>query len=367
MNRARVLIIADEKGSGGTNEVIKHLRIALYSQYDVFVDYINCHSYFSKRLPDKWNTLFRIFYLRNISSDKNFASYDLVISLQPSSHCIRHENHVVYFQHHLRQYYDLFWFTYNRKKGAKKKLLFALLTCVVRCADRLYLTPNLKNSQVIVNSDTVAKRLVKYNHISDFDIINPGCDLASNAHDNGYVSEVCKQIGMRNGRPLLLSFSRLDLDQKGIQTILDTASLMPTCSFIIAGPYHPTIEIISTEKYSNVNLLIKEFSNKEKQYLYKKCDVFLAPYINEDFGMAPLEANWFGKPVVYCTDSGEILNTQKHKFTGYMSKRDPHDMVKGIEYCISNKEMMRPLCIENASRFTWQNFEKSFRGYCSAR
>ena len=55
-------------------------------------------------------------------------------------------------------------------------MVFLLLTAVARLADRIYLTPNLKRASVIVNSQTVGKRLKKYNQISNFSVINPGCN-----------------------------------------------------------------------------------------------------------------------------------------------------------------------------------------------
>ena len=45
---------------------------------------------------------------------------------------------------------------------------------------------------------------------------------------------------------------------------------------------------------------------KKRNILFRKCDVFIAPYLDEDFGITPIEANAYGKPVIYCDDSGEI-------------------------------------------------------------
>ena len=102
---------------------------------------------------------------------------------------------------------------------------------------------------------------------------------------------------------------------------------------------------------------------KKRHILFRKCDVFIAPYLEEDFGITPIEANAYGKPVVYCDDSGEIVYTQKHKITGYMSRRIPKEIVEGIEYCIKNKDKMKDACIKNALNYTVEKFETSFRKY----
>jgi glycosyltransferase involved in cell wall biosynthesis len=357
----QVLILADERQKeGGNNEIIKHMISALYD-HKIQVKYIKSEEYLPSYLPRKWKDLFRIFYLARIST-ADFSGFDISITLQPDSHCIRHRNHIIYFQHHIKQYYDLFWQSFKQKKGIRKKIVYLLLTLIYRLADSIYLTPNLKRSRIIVNSQTVGTRLKKYNRISNFSIIHPGCNMveAISQAQSTTLSESHK----KNERFFILAFSRLNVIQKGIDVIIKTAQFMPDYDFVIAGPYDTTIETIDGLTLpSNVQLIVKEFSEQEKAELFSNCDVFLAPYIQEDFGITPLEANAYGKPVVYCDDSGEIVEIQKHKDTGFMCRRIPQEIAKGIEYCIKNREYMKTACIDNASKYTWNKFECFFRTY----
>jgi glycosyltransferase involved in cell wall biosynthesis len=357
----QVLILADERQKeGGNNEIIKHMISALYD-HKIQVKYIKSEEYLPSYLPRKWRDLFRIFYLARIST-ADFSGFDISITLQPDSHCIRHRNHIIYFQHHIKQYYDLFWQSFKQKKGIRKKIVYLLLTLIYRLADSIYLTPNLKRSRIIVNSQTVGTRLKKYNRISNFSIIHPGCNMveAISQAQSTTLSESHK----KNERFFILAFSRLNVIQKGIDVIIKTAQFMPDYDFVIAGPYDTTIETIDGPTLpSNVQLIVKEFSEQEKAELFSNCDVFLAPYIQEDFGITPLEANAYGKPVVYCDDSGEIVEIQKHKDTGFMCRRIPQEIAKGIEYCIKNREYMKSACIDNASKYTWNKFECFFRTY----
>jgi glycosyltransferase involved in cell wall biosynthesis len=357
----QVLILADERQKeGGNNEIIKHMISALYD-HKIQVKYIKSEEYLPSYLPRKWKDLFRIFYLARIST-ADFSGFDISITLQPDSHCIRHRNHIIYFQHHIKQYYDLFWQSFKQKKGIRKKIVYLLLTLIYRLADSIYLTPNLKRSRIIVNSQTVGTRLKKYNRISNFSIIHPGCNMveAISQAQSTTLSESHK----KNERFFILAFSRLNVIQKGIDVIIKTAQFMPDYDFVIAGPYDTTIETIDGPTLpSNVQLIVKEFSEQEKAELFSNCDVFLAPYIQEDFGITPLEANAYGKPVVYCDDSGEIVEIQKHKDTGFMCRRIPQEIAKGIEYCIKNREYMKTACIDNASKYTWNKFECFFRTY----
>jgi glycosyltransferase involved in cell wall biosynthesis len=146
--------------------------------------------------------------------------------------------------------------------------------------------------------------------------------------------------------------------------ILETAPLLPSYQFIIAGPSDPSIRGIDFQSLpANVQIIEKEFSDDEKADLFYNCHVFLAPYVEEDFGITPIEANAYGKPVVYCDDSGELVHTQKHMKTGFMCKRKPEDIAAGIEYCVRNASGMSPACVDNATKYSWSSFEKAFRKY----
>ena len=375
MPKLRIIILSDLKQKqGGTNEIIKSIINALdKNNHEIVVDYIDREKYLPKGLPKRWIDLFRIFYLHQISKDNYFNQFDIAITLHPDSHCINHTNHIIYFQHHIKQYYDLFWYSYRQRRIISKKMIFLLLAAINRIADKIYLTSSLKNARVIVNSQTVGERLKKYNKISNFEVINPGCQIPTDTtqtitdHKTDAIIDVVRQINKNdnnNKKLVILSFSRLNIQQKGIDIILNTASLMPSCQFIIAGPYDITLESIDKSSMpQNIHLIVKDFSDEEKATFFRKCDVFLAPYLEEDFGITPIEANAYGKPVVYCDDSGEIVRTQKHKTTGYMSRRNTKDLAKGIEFCLKNKEQMKNACINNALNYTGDKFANSFRKY----
>jgi glycosyltransferase involved in cell wall biosynthesis len=383
---------------GGNNEIINHMKKALLDNsalimkltstsisppptsliennevksLQVDIDYVMSSQYLPKFLPPKLKDLFRPIYLRNISLEsRKFATANLIITTQPNSHCIIHKHHLIYFQHHLKQYYDLFGQTYKQRKGLRKKLMFLILTALVRASDRLYLTPNLRKSYVVVNSKTVGNRLEKYNNFFSYQTINPGCrteQVARSEKSNQDLNLIRELADLRT--PILLSFSRLSVVQKGIDVIVQSASKLPEFTFVIAGPFDPSIETLksSTIIPSNVRIMAGGFSEAQKAALFDACDVFLAPYLEEDFGITPLEANGYGKPVVFCDDSGEIVRTQEHKQTGFMCNRNPESIASGIRYCIENKEKMEEACRENGKRFSWENFERSMIDYISTK
>ncbi len=89
-----IAIIADGKEQkGGTLEIIHHIKSALKDN-KISVEYVNEEKYLPKIFPLKWKNLFRFFYLRKISRI-DLSQYDIIITLQPDSHCARHRNHIV--------------------------------------------------------------------------------------------------------------------------------------------------------------------------------------------------------------------------------------------------------------------------------
>lgn len=182
-------------------------------------------------------------------------------------------------------------------------------------------------------------------------------------YPGGFIDLAAPRVGderlHRSNKKLAASFSRLEVVKKGLELILDTAPLLAEVDFLIAGNPHGDMRPLKANLPSNIRLVSKDnWLASEKLQLYRECDVFLAPYVHEDFGITPIEANSFGKPVVYCEDGGGILESQVHKVTGYMSKRQPRSFASGIMYCIENGENMATACIQNARRFDWHFFEE---------
>ena len=150
--------------------------------------------------------------------------------------------------------------------------------------------------------------------------------------------------------------------EKGIDVIIKTATITNEITFVIAGPpgsdaQNPQLKNLP----SNVHLIVTKFSSAQKSELFWNCSVFLAPYVDEDFGITPLEANGCGKPVVYCHDSGEVTRTQRHLITGFECPRNPIKIAEAIRYCIKNSQFMREDCIENAKNYPWETFESTIR------
>lgn len=101
------------------------------------------------------------------------------------------------------------------------------------------------------------------------------------------------------GRAFALHISRM-APSKNIDAMLDLATHWRERHFVLAGAASPYVaevqQRVSALGLHNVQLLL-DISDAQKAWLYAHCDAFMFPSLTEGFGLPPLEAMQFGKPV----------------------------------------------------------------------
>jgi len=107
------------------------------------------------------------------------------------------------------------------------------------------------------------------------------------------------------GVSYLLHISRMS-PNKNVESLLALAAAWPTQRIVLAGPSsrhvlaHQTV--CRERKLRNV-LFLTNVSEGVKAWLYGNCQAFLFPSTREGFGLPPIEAMYFGKPVVVAARS----------------------------------------------------------------
>jgi glycosyltransferase involved in cell wall biosynthesis len=101
------------------------------------------------------------------------------------------------------------------------------------------------------------------------------------------------------GEPFLLHISRM-APSKNIVALLDLAAAWPEQRLVLAGATSSyTAEVrqqVGARKLRNVTIQL-DISEAQKAWLYAHCSGFLFPSLAEGFGLPPIEAMHFGKPV----------------------------------------------------------------------
>ncbi|MBI3367897.1 MAG: glycosyltransferase family 4 protein [Burkholderiales bacterium] len=130
----------------------------------------------------------------------------------------------------------------------------------------------------------------------------PGLPSAPRVIHNGATdlsSAPRKEVPGLDDAPFLLHVSRM-APTKNIVALLELAAAWPEQRLVLAGaPSAYTAEVtqmIDDRRLTNVRVRL-DVSEAEKAWLYAHCRGFLFPSLAEGFGLPPIEAMHFGKPV----------------------------------------------------------------------
>jgi glycosyltransferase involved in cell wall biosynthesis len=102
------------------------------------------------------------------------------------------------------------------------------------------------------------------------------------------------------GAAFFLHISRMS-PTKNVASLIDLAAIWPEKRFVLAGP--DSVEVdrhrqrVAELKLGNVKFL-PNVTEGQKAWLYAHCEAFLFPSLMEGFGLPPVEAMHFGKPVI---------------------------------------------------------------------
>jgi glycosyltransferase involved in cell wall biosynthesis len=102
--------------------------------------------------------------------------------------------------------------------------------------------------------------------------------------------------GHEGGRPFLFHLSRMS-PSKNPQAILGLAAVWPEMDFVLCGP--PSDEARALRAKSTLPNVFFHLGidDAQKTWAYARCTGFLFPSLTEGFGLPPIEAMHFGKPV----------------------------------------------------------------------
>jgi glycosyltransferase involved in cell wall biosynthesis len=121
--------------------------------------------------------------------------------------------------------------------------------------------------------------------------------------------------------PFLLHISRM-APSKNIVALLDLAAAWPEQRLVLAGATSTYIDEVrrqvSTRALRNVSIHL-DLSEAQKAWLYAHCTGFVFPSLAEGFGLPPLEAMHFGKPVFLSrlTSLPEVGGDAAHYFDSF--------------------------------------------------
>jgi glycosyltransferase involved in cell wall biosynthesis len=270
---------------------------------------------------------------------------DQLISLTYPSYVIKHPNHVSWFTHRMREYYDLWdrWLALRASSVNRLELRFQRK--FLHAIDDHYIS-RLKKLYCI--SSVVRDRLKKWGE-HDAEILYPPPD-----DDGNYSSVVFK--------PYIFTVSRLT-SMKRMHLLVEAMSLVKDkrIEVMIAGHGEEKTNLavlIENLKLSSRVRLIGEISEAEKHKLLMECrGFFFAPY-QEEYGIAAIEAMKRGKAVITSPDSGGPLDFIADRKSGFVAVPDPQGIADAIDKLAADEETAIRLgraAAEAVREINWNN------------
>lgn len=169
------------------------------------------------------------------------------------------------------------------------------------------------------------------------------------------VDQPREEVPGLQGRPFLFHLSRMS-PSKNIGALLALARHWPGMQFVFAGPdgrdSRAVLEQVRSESLPNVQVLLS-ISDAQKAWLYAHCTAFLFPSLTEGFGLPPIEAMHFGKPVFLSdrTCLPEIGGRQ----AGYFTAFDAQSMRRVVEAELPQLEARADAIRVHAAGFNWED------------
>lgn len=123
------------------------------------------------------------------------------------------------------------------------------------------------------------------------------------------------------------------------------------------------------EKVKNLGLekkvhILENVENNEKYFLLQHCESYCHPSLAEGFGIPPVEAMFFGKPVFLSnlTSLPEIGGDLAFYFNDFSSDSMKRIYDEGIEKFNADKENYIAKLKERASKFSYKSMAESYEG-----
>ncbi|HXQ31620.1 MAG TPA: glycosyltransferase family 1 protein [Steroidobacteraceae bacterium] len=154
--------------------------------------------------------------------------------------------------------------------------------------------------------------------------------------------------------PFLLHLSRMS-PSKNVDAIVALATAWPEQRFVLAGPDGGPVrqyrESVGRRGLRNVTVLA-DVSDEQKAWLYARSAGFVFPSLVEGFGMPPIEAMYFGKPVFVTRLSclPEVCGDAAYYFDSF----EPARMREVIESGLARAETRAGAVRAWAGHYSWQ-------------
>lgn len=170
-----------------------------------------------------------------------------------------------------------------------------------------------------------------------------------------------------SNKPYLFSIGEFT-ERKNFRTLIEMLAHLPNYNLILSGNNstayaNSTLQnTIEELKLENRVIITGKISELDKQYYLQNCEAFVFPSLREGFGIPPIEAMRFGKPVFLSNNTSLPEIGGKHAF--YWDNYEPNYMAtilkEGLNIFNKNKGELSQKYINHAKSFNWNETAKQY-------
>ena len=247
---------------------------------------------------------------------------DRVISLRFPGYAVQHPNHVMWLNHRMREYYDL-WDRFQVHLSWKGKIKERTRRALIHRVDA-HLMRRMQRRYVI--SATVQARLQKWGGIQS-DVLYPPAPVREYRCESygDYIFAVSR----------LAPLKRFDLLLRALAEPVATGI---RCVIAGEGAEMPALLKLRSQLdlERRVEFVGRLTDAQMLDHLARCRAVAFVPW-NEDYGFVTVEAFMCGKPVVTVSDSGGPSELVKDGVSGYVTEPTPEALAVGLREIMSDR------------------------------
>lgn len=268
--------------------------------------------------------------------DLDLSAYDGVISTKAPAYLARHPNHVVYLQHTIRVFYDMFELERPNPTDEDCRQRSQIIAL-----DSLALAPT-HIKRLFTISREVSGRLLAFNQLQS-EVLYQATTLT------GFYSRKQRYLFLP-GR--LHRWKRVDLAIEAMRHVEANVEL------VIAGSGEDESSLRAKARGFDRIRFLGRVSDERLLDLYADALAVVFVPLREDFGLVTLEAFHSGKPVITCADSGEPASIVQDQVTGFVCAPEPLALAARFDQLARNPKLAEAMGNEGrstAEAMTWEH------------